>query len=164
MYFTILVVLHIGGAIVGIGPSFALGVVGPMQAKADAATRITLLRVMQAIDSKLVTPVALVTQPLTGALLIFNRGFNHDFFSGRRLWLIVSIVLYIVILYSSYIVSRPRVRRMVELLRTGQGDGEEFGRLQATSKMLGPIFGVLTLAIVILMIWKPGSGCGVQLC
>lgn len=164
MYFTILVILHIGGAIVGIGPSFALGVVGPMAAKADDTTRITLLQVMQAIDSRLVTPVALVTQPVTGALLIFNRGFNHDFFSGRNVWLIVAIVLYAAILYASYIVSRPRVRRMIELLRSGQSGSDEYRRLQATSRMLGPIFGVLTLTIVILMIWKPGSPCGVHLC
>jgi hypothetical protein len=53
---------------------------------------------------------------------------------------------------------------MVALLESGQGRSEEFVRLRTTSKMLGPIFGILTLAIVILMIWKPGSGCGVYIC
>jgi len=145
MYFTILVILHIVGAIMGIGPSFALGVLGPMAGKADDATKLTLMRAMTAIDSRLVTPVALVTQPVTGVLLI-------------------AIVLYAIIIYMSYIVSRPRVRRMISLLEAGDGHGEEFTRLEATSKMLGPIFGLLTTAIVILMIWKPGSGCGVQIC
>jgi uncharacterized membrane protein len=163
-YFTILVVVHIGGAIMGIGPSFALGVLGPMSGKADDATKLTLTRAMIAIDSRLVTPVALVTQPLTGALLIFNRGLNHDFFSSRRLWLIVSIVLYMIIIFMSYVVSRPRVRRMIALLEAGQGQGPEFKQMEATSKMLGPLFGLLTTAIVVLMIWKPGSGCGVQIC
>lgn len=164
MYFTILIILHIGGAIVGIGPSFALGVLGPMSEKADDAGKLALIKAMQAIDTRLVTPVALVTQPLTGVLLIFNRGLNHGFFAVRHLWLIVAILLYIVIIYMSYVISRPRVRRMVALLESGQGSGEEFARLRDTSKMLGPIFGVLTLAIVILMIWKPGSGCGVYIC
>lgn len=164
VYFTILIVVHIAGAIMGIGPSFALGVLGPMSGKADDATKLTLMRAMTAIDSRLVTPVALVTQPLTGALLIFQRGFNHDFFSGRRVWLIVAIVFYIIIIYMSYIVSRPRVRRMIALLESGQGQGAEFEGLEATSKMLGPIFGFLTTAIVILMIWKPGSGCGAFIC
>jgi uncharacterized membrane protein len=164
VYFTILVILHIGGAIAGIGPSFSLGVLGPMAGKADDAAKLTLLRGMTAIDSKLVTPVALVTQPLTGVLLIFNRKFNHGFFAIRNLWLIIGIVLYAIILYSSYIVSRPRVRKMIGLLDAGEGQGEEFKRLEATSKVLGPIFGILTTTIVILMIWKPGSGCGVQIC
>jgi len=119
---------------------------------------------MVTLDSRVVTPVALITQPLSGALLIFNRGFNHDFFSGRRAWLIVSIVLYAIILYTSYIVSRPRVARMIELSRAGDTGGEEYAGLARTSRALGPIFGVLTITIVILMIWKPGSGCGVQLC
>jgi uncharacterized membrane protein len=164
VYFTILVVLHIAGAIMGIGPSFALGVIGPMSGKADDATKLTLMRAMVAIDSRLVTPVALVTQPVTGALLIFDRKLNVDFFSGPHVWLIVAIVLYAIIIYTSYIVSRPRVRRMIALLEAGEGHGAEFHGLEATSKMLGPIFGVLTTVIVILMIWKPGSPCGVHLC
>ena len=164
-YFTILVVVHIAGAIMGIGPSFALGVLGPAAAKADeTSAKLALTEAMVALDSRIVTPVALVTQPLSGALLIFNRHLNDDFFSGRRTWLIVGIVLYAVILYMSYIVSRPRVRRMIELLKGGQERGEEYAQLQATSRALGPIFGLLTTVIVILMIWKPGSGCGVQIC
>src|SRR5438046_6444612 len=103
MYFTILVILHIIGAIMGIGPSFALGVLGPMAGNADDAAKLPLMRAMTAIDSRLVTPVALVTQPVTGALLIFQRKFDHDFFSGRRVWLIVSIVFYAIIIYLSYI-------------------------------------------------------------
>jgi uncharacterized membrane protein len=121
VYFTILVILHIAGAIMGIGPSFALGVLGPMAGKSDDATKLTLMRAMTAIDSRLVTPVALVTQPLTGVLLIFERKLNQDFFSGQHVWLIVAIVLYAVIIYTSYIVSRPRVRRMIALLESGEG-------------------------------------------
>lgn len=164
MYFTILVILHIGGAIMGIGPSFALGVIGPMAGKSDDATKLTLMRAMVAIDSRLVTPVALVTQPLTGVLLIFERHLNHGFFSVARLWLIIAIVLYAIIIFISYVISRPRVRRMIALLESGEGQGAEFKALETTSKMLGPIFGLLTTAIVVLMIWKPGSGCGVHLC
>ena len=164
MYFTILVIVHVAGAIMGIGPSFGFAVLGAMADKGDDATKLTLFRAMTAIDSRLVTPVALVTQPVTGALLILNRGINHGFFAVRHLWLIISIVFYIAILYVSYLVSRPRVRRMIGLLEAGQGQGEEFQKLEATSKVLGPIFGLLTTAIVVLMIWKPGSGCGVQIC
>jgi uncharacterized membrane protein len=164
LYFTILVIIHIGGAIAGIGPSFALGVVGPLSASSEGPAKVALLETMVAIDRRIVTPVALVTQPVTGALLIFNRGFNHDFFSDRRAWLIVSIVLYAIILYTSYIVSTPRVKRMIELARAGETNGEEYAGLQRTSRALGPLFGFMTMTIVVLMIWKPGSGCGVQLC
>src|SRR5438105_11259997 len=97
MYFTILVIVHVAGAIMGIGPSFGFAVLGAMADKGDDATKLTLFRAMTAIDSRLVTPVALVTQPVTGALLIFNRGINHGFFAVRHLWLIISIVFYIAI-------------------------------------------------------------------
>ena len=43
------------------------------------------MRAMQGIDSRLVTPVALISQPVTGALLIFERGINHGFFAVRHL-------------------------------------------------------------------------------
>jgi uncharacterized membrane protein len=164
VYFTILIVLHIGGAIIGIGPSFALGVLGPMADKADDATKLTLLRAGNAINWRLVTPVAVVSQPVTGVLLIFQRKFNHNFFSGRHVWLIVAIVFYIIIMVVAYGVSTPQLRRMIGLLEAGEGQGAEFKRLEATSKMLGPIFGLLTTAIVVLMIWKPGSGCGAFIC
>ena len=137
---------------------------GPLASKAEGSALVALMEAMVTLDRRIVTPVALVTQPVSGALLIFNRGLNHDFFSGRRTWLIVSIVLYAIILYTSYIVSAPRMRKMIELARAGREKSEEFTRLQLTSKALGPVFGVLTMTIVVLMIWKPGSGCGVQLC
>src|SRR5205823_6476675 len=98
------------------------------------------------INTRLVNPVALVTQPVTGVLLIFQRKFNHDFFSGRHVWLIVAIVFYIIIMFMAYIISTPRVRRMVALLEAGEGQGAKFKGLEATSKILGPIFGVLTTA------------------
>ena len=36
----------------------------------------------------------------------------------------------------------------------------EFGRLVKVTQSFGPILTVLALAIMLLMVWKPGGGCG----
>jgi uncharacterized membrane protein len=156
VYFTTLLVIHVLGAIAGIGPTFAFGVLGRASRSAGAPAIPALLEAMIVIAGRVVTPVALVTQPVTGVLLVFETGRNHDFF--RHEWLWTSILAYGVVLVLSYLVDLPRLRRMLALAREGGTGSEEFRRLSTSSKRLGPLYGVLTVAIVVLMIWKPGDG------
>lgn len=155
MYLTILLIIHVVGAIAGIGPTFAFGVLGSLAGK-DPQHAIVYLGAMVDIQKKVVTPVALFTQPVTGALLIFESGWNQNFF--RHEWLVISIVLYAVILYGSYIVDTPAMHRIVDAMRTGQNDTPQFQKDLRLTQRLGPIFGILTIAIAIMMVWKPGAG------
>lgn len=155
MYLTILMVVHILGAVVGIGPTFAFSILGPAAGKAGREGALALLEGMLQIERKLVTPVALVTQPLSGALLIFETGRNNGFF--QREWLVVSIVLYATILFLSYIVDTPAIRRVVAGIRDGATDTPEFQRSLKLTQRLGPLFGIMAVTIVILMVWRPGD-------
>lgn len=156
MYITTLLVIHVLGAIAGIGPTFAFAVLGRAVRAAPAAAVPTLLAAMIRLAERVVTPVALVTQPVTGALLIFETGRNHGFF--RHEWLIASIAAYAVILWLSYRVDFPRLRRMLALADADETGSAEYAALAQASKRLGPLYGVLTVGIVVLMIWKPGDG------
>lgn len=148
-----LFVIHIGGAIVGIGPTFAFGILGKYAAAPGYA--LPMLEAMLDIQKKIVTPVALFTQPISGALLIFRTGRDANFFSFTWLW--VSILLYAVVLYLSYLSSAPRLRTIVAMLKDGAPDPPELQRLISIETKLGPIFGIMTIAIIVLMIWKPGD-------
>lgn len=152
MYGTILLVIHILGAIAGIGPTFAFGVIGAKAGKEPGAA-LTLLEVMMDIEKKLVTPVALFTQPISGVLLITHFGYDKDFFSNT--WLVYSIVAFAAILIMSYGPNNKAVHRLVKAMRAGEMGTPTFLKDLKTTKTLGPIMGILTFTIVIMMVWKP---------
>jgi hypothetical protein len=51
-----------------------------------------------------------------------------------------------------------RQNRMIDMLKAGRGGSDEFLKDMKTAKAMGPVFGVLTLAIAVLMVWKPLDG------
>jgi hypothetical protein len=153
-YLTILFIVHIGGAILGLGPTGVFGVLGAAAGNSGREGALALLEASHAIEAKVVTPVALVTQPLTGVLLIFKTGRNHEFFAHTWLW--IAILLYATILVLAYGVSNPNYRKMIAMLKGGDRT-PEFERILLKEKKLGPVFGILFVTIIVLMIWKPGD-------
>ncbi len=156
MYFTILLVVHVLGAIAGLGPTFTFAVLGPMAGKARPGGGLAILEAMDTIVWKIVTPVALVAQPLTGVLLIFETDRDNNFFQQE--WLVVSIVAYAIILYLSYFQSNPALRKMISMAKAGRAGTPEFGALAKRSAVRGPIMTMLLALIIVLMVWKPGDG------
>lgn len=76
-----------------------------------------MLKGIVAIEKKLVYPFAFVIQPLTGVLLIFESGRNHNFFNYEWLW--VGIILYIIAFYAAVFVQTPALDKMIELAEAG---------------------------------------------
>ena len=158
-WFAVLLIVHVSGAIMGIGPTFAYGVMGKMAEK-DPSMGLAVLKIQEKIEKVVVSPVYFVTQPLTGILLIFNRGLNRDFFSGHNLWLIAALVDYIVIGYLSYMVNARVAGGMIKMIESGNIDGPALMAGGQKLKKVGTALFLLAVVIVVLMIWKPGSGCG----
>jgi hypothetical protein len=67
--------------------------------------------------------------------------------------------IYVIAMAISVGVNTPGLAKMIHKAEAGQID-EEFGRLAKRSQRLGPFLTLLGLAIMVLMIWKPGGGCG----
>ena len=156
-YLTILLVIHVLGAIAGIGPTFAFAIIGPNAGRAGPSGGAVLLSTLLDIEKKIVTPVVLFTQPLTGALMIFKVGYDDGFFG--RTWLWLSIVLYLIILYLSFIVDQPAIHRVVKWMQS-EPQGPPPPEVQkdiGTANKLGPILTILTVGIAIMMVWKPGN-------
>lgn len=153
-YFKILLVVHIGGAIVGIGPTFAFGILGKMAGEVGPGG-VHLLDALVRIGKVLVRPVALVTQPLSGALLIFESGYDKVFFDNE--WLYTAIILYAAILVVAYLIDNPIVAKVVEMMRAGRAGTPEFQALVKRTSMNGMFMGIATTIIIVLMIWKPGA-------
>jgi uncharacterized membrane protein len=155
----VLLFLHIGGAIVAFGPTFAFPFIGAAGGRdpqhAGFAAKLTLM-----ISKNLVTPVALWVGA-TGVLLIIVAGRSLG-----ELWLGTAILLYVLALGFSMFVAGPNGARLVEALSTPppapapgspppSGPPPHIAELVGKSQRYGQILSLFLVAIVFLMIFKP---------
>ena len=157
--FLLLLFLHIGGAIVAFGPTFAFPFIGAAGGRdpqhAGFAAKLT-----HTISKKLVTPVALWVGA-TGVLLIIVAGRSLG-----ELWLGTAILLYVLALGFSMFVAGPNGARLVEALSTPppapapgspppSGPPPHIAELVGKAQRNGQILSLFLVAIVFLMIFKP---------
>ncbi len=150
--------LHVLGAIVAFGPTFAFPLIGNMGGAepmhANFATRVSLR-----IEERMVLPLAVV-QAITGIGLILTV--PVDLLKSH--WLILGIVLYVIALGFATAVQTRSIERVIELTTMPAGGpppgapaGPPPGVPEAVRRVqLGGVFlTVLIVAIVFLMVEKP---------
>lgn len=153
-FFDLMLLLHVLGAIAGLGPAFGFSVMGPMTGRLAGEQALGIMKAMLKISRGIILPMAVV-QGVTGAILIELGGWVADF-AGHE-WLIISIVLYLVLIGISFFVQLPNQRFMIALAESGHQSSAEFGGLQKKSAAMGGVLTLLLVAIIILMVLKPGS-------
>lgn len=151
-----LLTLHIVGAIAGFGVTFAFPFIGAMAQKPGAPVP-WFLKLTHVISSKWVLPIAATIQPGTGAWLIIESDGVWDPFVARNRWLLVGIILYIILFGYALLVQVRNSAKAIEMAEAQQF-GPEFGALMKKLGMGGQFLTVLLVAIIILMVVKPGSG------
>jgi len=155
MYFRILLLIHIAGAIIGFGPAFAFGVLGPLSKKLGGLPALGIMEGILSLQNKLVIPVVAFFQPVSGVLLILEGGWAQNFFS--HVWLWVALILYVLMFYLAVFRARPGIAGMIGLAKEGKAETPEFGKLAKSQQTIGPILGVTLLVIIFLMVIKPGG-------
>jgi hypothetical protein len=153
-YLELLLLLHIGSAIAGFGPTFSFAVLGPLAKKTGGPQALGMLKGILKIVKTLVFP-AIVIQLLTGVLLIFEEGLDNDFFGHYWLW--IAIVLFVVASYLAVFHQRPTVEKMIEMGESGRAETPEFAALGKKAATIGPMLTLMLLTIIFLMVIKPGS-------
>ena len=146
--------LHVLGAIIVIGPSFAFPLIAGQARRSPQNSHFAAL-VTDVIERKIIIPGAIV-QGITGVLLIIALG--ADLTSPPWRWLIVGIVLYLIAIGYAVAVQAPTVAKMVELTKTPPGPEGPSPELLATAKKAqrgGMFLGLLIVVIVFLMVVKP---------
>jgi uncharacterized membrane protein len=159
LLFVVVLFLHIGGAIAAFGPTFAFSIIGAMGGAEPMHTNFSL-RVTERIIHRLVEPLA-IFQGITGVLLIVLRGWNVF-----ALWLVVAIVLYAITLTFSLFYAVPTLHRLVEATSTPppapppgspppSGPPPHIAALVQQVQRNGMLQGIILVAIVLLMVFKP---------
>lgn len=107
--FQIVLFLHVIGAILAFGPTYAYSIIGAMGGAepmhANFATRVS-----EKIGTTLVYPLAIL-QGVTGVALIIIGGIKLF----EQPWLMIAIVLYVGALAYGFTIQRNNVHRLIEL-------------------------------------------------
>ena len=153
----IVLFLHVFGAILAFGPTYAFSIIGAMGGKepqhANFATRVS-----EKVSTTLVYPLA-VFQGITGVALILISGRDLT----KSLWLAIAIVLYIGALAFSFTIQRNAVHRVIELSTMPAGGpppgapaGPPPGLPEAVRQVQrgGMVLGITVAVIVFLMVTK----------
>jgi predicted integral membrane protein DUF2269 len=150
-----LIFLHVLGAIVAFGPTFAFTIMGSMAGKEPQHANFST-RQSHAISMRLVYPLA-IFQGVTGVLIILSV----DYPVMSTPWLLIAIVLYLIALGYSLGVQRVAVERLIALTATPPEPGSPPNpEIPATVKRIqrgGMLLGILIVVIVFLMVVKPGA-------
>jgi uncharacterized membrane protein len=152
--YQILLVLHVLGAIIAFGPTFAFPILGMMAAREPEHANFAV-RATARISTWIVIPVA---------LSMFITGFGMVGIGGLDVvgetWLLVSIVLYFTSLAISIFVQAPTSRRMIALSSAPRpagatGPPPELMALARRQRLLGFVLLAFVIVIVTLMTAKP---------
>jgi len=155
--FTIVLFLHVLGAILAFGPTFAYSISGAMGGKEPQHANFAM-RVSEATGQRLVYPLAIL-QGVTGVALILIG--NIPVFSTP--WLLLGITLYVIALGYALTVQRNALHHAIELTSAPPPPGAPAGpppELMATVQKIqrgGMFLGLLIVVIVFLMVVKPGA-------
>jgi uncharacterized membrane protein len=160
--YDLLLLLHILGSIVGFGGVTLNGLYGAQARKRPGPGGLAIGEANLAVTD--VAEYVIYTVPVTGiALVLVNDGWDFD-----QTWIWLSIVLYAVALGISHGSQLPASRRMNALARElvasgppaeGAGPPPQAIEMQALGKRLGiggAVLNLFLVAILVLMIWKPG--------
>jgi hypothetical protein len=154
--FPYLLFLHVLGAIVAFGPTFAFPFIGAM-GRAEPPHGNFAVRVSETLSHRLVYPIG-ITLPITGVAMILVRGINP--LDRPFWWLAVAIVVYVITYGYSYFVQSKLIARVIEITSTppppgASGPPPELLSIAARIGLGGKVMSVFLLTIIFLMVVKP---------
>ncbi len=152
--FSILLFLHVLGAIIAFGPGFAVPIAGSMAAKEPQHANF-MARVNGLTAKAIVTPVAF-TLAITGSGMILVRGWDN--ITADRRWLEVALTLYVIALVFALAYHSRNGRRMIELTAqppVGGGPSPELRQTATRLRYGGYFLAALVTVITFLMVTKP---------
>jgi uncharacterized membrane protein len=150
----IVLVLHVLGAIAGLGTNLTFGLIMALGERTGGQARVFAIGTIQALDRRLANP-AYMAQLVTGLMLVWLL--KIDLFATS--WLVLGIALYAAVAVLGITVYAPVLRRQAALaegmVEGGGAVTEEYREVARRSATLGVVATVMVIGIVVLMVIKP---------
>lgn len=142
--------LHVLLAIVAVGFNMSYGI---WQARAgrDPQHMGYALRTIKFMDDRIANP-AYVGLAIVGVALVLIGPYDFD-----DLWVAVAIGLYALLVIIGLGLYSPVLKRQIAEYETSGGQTAEFAGLSGRSRLLGAVLGLIVVAIILLMVVKPGG-------
>lgn len=144
----IMVLLHVLSAVAGLGPSFALPILG-MTVGRNPETAVTLAPILARIAK--MPKHGGIAALLTGLAIVGLSGWNLL----SQFWIIGAIVLTLTAAAIATTQSEPRINELNAMVKAGPIDPAKVRGLLAPVGKVGRINMILLLLILILMVFKP---------
>ncbi|HEX9362895.1 MAG TPA: DUF2269 family protein [Candidatus Dormibacteraeota bacterium] len=146
-WYLVLKLLHILSAIVAVGSNVTYGIWN-VRAAGDPSHMGFALKGIKFIDDRIANPAYGVLL-LTGLIMMFAGNW------GFALWIIITLVLFAAVIVLGIAFYSPLLKNQIRLVEAGETVSPEFARLSALSRRFGPGLGIIVLAILVLMVFKP---------
>jgi uncharacterized membrane protein len=142
--------LHIFFAIVAVGLNISYAI---WQARAAREPEHTgyALRGIKFLDDRLANPSYAGLLIVGVALVVLGP------WEFTQFWIYAAIGLYVVLAVVAFGFYSPTLKRLIAAYESGGAASPEFTALGARSRLVGIIIGVIVLAIIVLMVVKPGG-------
>ena len=146
--YLVLKFVHILSAIVAVGLNVSYGV-WIIRAQRDAPHTGFALKGIKFLDDRIANPSYGVVL-LSGLAMVFVGGYGLT-----TLWIDVAVALFVAVIVIAAVFYSPTLRDQIKLVEAGDTASAEFARLGRRGQMLGQAIGVIVLAILVLMVFKP---------
>jgi hypothetical protein len=150
-----LLFIHVGSALLGLGPSFIYPRIGQAAGR-EPAHALFAMRLSRALSTRWTHPLALVVL-LSGAALIWRLG--YDVLATG--WLLVSIVIFLASFLYAAFVQNHDLARSLAIIEQGppesldEAQREELARLRRRIRYGGLFMRSIVVVVLFLMIFKP---------
>jgi uncharacterized membrane protein len=141
--------VHVLAAITALGSNITYGF-WMVRASRDPAVLPFTLRTIKLIDDRIANP-AYGLLLITGLAMIWVSGYPF-----HTPWLELAFALYIVMFFLGLFGYTPTLKRQIAALERGGISSPEYQAAAARGRLLGALLGVVVIAIVFLMVVKPG--------
>ncbi len=153
--YKVVLVLHLVTAIIGFGGVVVTGYFGAQAAARKGREGAAIGEVVD--KAYTFSEWFIYAVPVLGIVLVLV---SEDVFAFSQLWVSLSFVLYIAAIGIFHALHLPTVRRINAILQETGGGSEasagELDRLGTKAGMAGGLLNLITAAIVVLMVFKPG--------
>jgi uncharacterized membrane protein len=152
--YDLVLVLHILAVIIGFGGTFIAGFYGREASARSGREGLAVAETTMKVTG-LAPTMAVYSVPVLGILLIL---LSDDVWKFSDAWISLSFLLYIAILVIALTLQVPGIRKMIALRTGGEGvRTTEVEALERRSAVLGGILNLLWVAVLALMVFKPGA-------